>query len=270
MRALAVGYVAALVAIPLGALAIAGIREGPRAILSALGRAEIRDALALTLAIAAAVAVVNALIGTLTAFVLVRCRFPGRRVFDALIDLPGMIPPFVAGVAMSVVLGSGLVGLGPFRWPADAPRPLPPIVLLAPLLFVTYPIVVRTVEPALRLADREAENDARAVGAGAGPIRRRNLLPAILPAVVSGALATLARAAGEFGAVILLVDWRAGAARPAAVVLADSVNADRAGATALALLALAAALVVAAHATAAVRAARWIGGDRGAHPGSLA
>jgi sulfate transport system permease protein len=141
------------------------------------------------------VAAVNAVAGTALAWVLVRDRFPGRGLVNALIDLPFALPTIVAGLTLLALYGprsSVHVNLAYTRAG----------VVLA-LLFVTLPFVVRTVQPTLIELDREMEEAAASLGAGSFAIFRRIVLPNIFPAILSGVALALARAIGEFGSVVL-------------------------------------------------------------------
>jgi sulfate transport system permease protein len=153
-------------------------------------------ALKLTLVAAALVAVVNALAGTAIAWTLVRDRFPGQGLVNALVDLPFALPTIVAGLTLLALYGpnspSG-VNVAFTRW----------AVLMA-LLFVTLPFVVRTVQPVLLELDREMEDAAASLGAGRLATFRRIILPNILPAILSGVALAFARAVGEFGSLVLI------------------------------------------------------------------
>jgi sulfate transport system permease protein len=154
------------------------------------------SALAFTLAISLAAAAVNAVAGTLVAWVLVRDRFPGRRVVDALVDLPFALPTIVAGLTLLALYGrDSPVGID-LAYTRAA-------VLLA-LLFVTLPFVIRSVQPVLLELDREMEEAAASLGAAPRTIFRRIVLPGLRPAILGGAALAFSRAVGEFGAVVLL------------------------------------------------------------------
>ncbi len=147
------------------------------------------SALTFTLWVSLVVAAVNAVMGTLIAWVLVRDRFPGRRLVDVLIDLPFALPTIVAGLTLVAVYPDVRFT----RW----------AVLLA-LLFVTLPFVVRAVQPVLLALDREVEEAAASLGARPSTTFRRVILPSLLPAILSGAALAFARAIGEFGSVVLI------------------------------------------------------------------
>ena len=154
------------------------------------------SSLNLTIFVSAAVALVNAFAGTAIAWTLVRDRFPGQGVVNALVDLPFALPTIVAGLTLLALYGpnspSG-INVAFTRW----------AVLMA-LLFVTLPFVVRTVQPVLLELDREMEDAAASLGAGRFATFRRVVLPNILPAILSGVALAFARAVGEFGAVVLI------------------------------------------------------------------
>jgi sulfate transport system permease protein len=153
-------------------------------------------ALKLTLGASVVVAVVNAVFGTLIAWVLVRDSFRGQGLVDAVIDLPFALPTIVAGLTLLSLYGPrGPLGFSVAytRW----------AVLLA-LLFVTLPFVVRTVQPVLHELDREMEDAAASLGASSAAIFRRIVLPTIAPAILSGVALAFARAVGEFGSVVLI------------------------------------------------------------------
>ena len=153
-------------------------------------------ALELTLGLSLAVAAINAVAGTLIAWVLVRDRFPGQGLVNALVDLPFALPTIVAGLTLLALYGrTSPVGidLAYTRW----------AILLA-LLFVTLPFVVRAVQPVLLELDTEMEQAAVSLGASDAQVFGRIVLPNLMPAILSGAALGFARAVGEFGSVVLI------------------------------------------------------------------
>lgn len=198
-----IAYVALLVVLPLTALVAAGMAGGPLALRAALAGPVVRDALLLTVWTAALMAMVNAIAGTATAWVLVRYRFPGRRALSALVDLPFAIPTLVTGIMLAVLLGptrptgAWLGGLGLHVLYA------PPAIILA-LLFITMPFVVRAVEPVLRELDPAEEEAAHTLGASSWTAFRRVTLPALMPAIIAGTLQCFARALAEFGSIVVV------------------------------------------------------------------
>jgi sulfate transport system permease protein len=154
------------------------------------------SALRLTLGLSLVVALVNAVAGTAIAWTLVRDRFIGQGLVNALVDLPFALPTIVAGLTLLSLYGpKSPVGINAAftRWG-----------LLLALLFVTLPFVVRTVQPVLFELDREMEDAAASLGAGRVATFLRIILPSILPAILSGVALAFARAVGEFGAVVLI------------------------------------------------------------------
>jgi sulfate/thiosulfate transport system permease protein len=153
-------------------------------------------ALKLTLVASAAVALINAVMGTIVAWILVRDRFPGQSVVNALVDLPFALPTIVAGLTLLTLYGpTSRVGVD-VAFSRTA--------VLVALLFVTLPFVIRTVQPVLLELDREMEEAAASLGAGSFQIFRRVILPNLLPAILSGVALAFARAIGEFGALVLI------------------------------------------------------------------
>ena len=186
-----VGYLSLVVLLPLAALvAEAGNFS------AAVTNPESIAALKLTLVLAVGVALIDAIVGTATAWVLVRDDFRGKALLNAIIDLPFALPTIVAGLTLLALYGprsSVHVNLAYTRAG----------VVLA-LLFVTLPFVVRTVQPTLIELDREMEEAAASLGASPFGVFRRIVLPNLVPAVLSGVALAFARAIGEFGSVVLI------------------------------------------------------------------
>jgi sulfate/thiosulfate transport system permease protein len=189
-------YLGLIVVLPLTAVVWRSSRDGWGGFWRAATQPQALAALRLTLTVALAVAAVNAVMGTVIAWVLVRDRFPGKRVVNALIDLPFALPTIVAGITLLALYGQSSpvgVDLGYTR----------PGVLLA-LAFVTLPFVVRSVQPVLMTMEPDMEEAARCLGAGPLTSFRRVVLPTIAPALLAGAALAFARAVGEFGSVVIL------------------------------------------------------------------
>jgi sulfate/thiosulfate transport system permease protein len=189
-------WLSLIVLIPLAAVVARATDGGFDAFWSAVTSPQAVAALQLTLVASLVVAAINAVAGTLVAWVLVRDDFRGRRIVNALIDLPFALPTIVAGITLLALYGpNGPLGVNVVATKAA--------VLLA-LLFVTLPFVVRSVQPVLMELDREMEEAALSLGAGARTTFLRVILPNLVPAVVSGAALGFARAVGEFGSVVLI------------------------------------------------------------------
>ena len=185
-----------IVLIPLAAVVARSTDGGLGAFLDAVSGRQAVASLKLTLLISIAVAAINAVAGTLVAWVLVRDRFRGRGIVNALIDLPFALPTIVAGITLLALYGpnspSGIDVVGT-RW-----------AIVMALLFVTLPFVVRSVQPVLMELDREMEEAAVSLGAGSLTVFRRIVFPNLVPAILSGAALGFARAVGEFGSVVLI------------------------------------------------------------------
>ena len=192
---LVVLWLSLLVVLPLAAVVGHAFDNGWTGFWSEVTRRESLDALRLTIGLALAVALVNGVMGTLVAWVLVRDRPRGAGLFEMVIDIPFALPTVVAGLVMLVVYGSDGVGpdlLG--TWTG----------LFITLLFVTLPFTVRTVQPVLLDLDRDAEQAAASLGAAPATVFRRIVLPQIVPAVASGATLSFARALGEYGSLVFI------------------------------------------------------------------
>lgn len=196
-------YVAVLVALPLSALATAGLAHGLDGLWKAVSSPVAADALLLTLWTGALTALVNAVCGTATAWVLVRFRFPGRKVLQALVDLPFAIPTLVTGVMLVLLLGPTRPAGRWFGSHGIEVLFAPPAIIFA-LLFITVPFVVRAVEPVLAELDPAEEEAARTLGAGDWAVVRRVILPALVPAIGVGALQSFARSIAEFGSIVVV------------------------------------------------------------------
>ena len=187
----------------------------------------------MTLVASLLVAAIGAVMGTLMAWVLVRDRFPGKRLVNSLIDLPFALPTIVAGLTLIALYGPD----SPFGVHLAFTRAA---VVLA-LLFVTLPFVVRSVQPVLIELDREVEEAAASLGSSNATTFRRVILPALRPAIVSGAALAFARAMGEFGSLVLI----AGKVQIASIVIyADVESGDPQSAASLSIVLLAVSLVV--------------------------
>lgn len=194
--ALGTAYLSLVVLLPLAAVALESAAQGAGGFWDAVSGPQAQAALTFTIGVSIAVAAVNAVIGTLIAWVLVRDDFRGKKVVDALIDLPFALPTIVAGLTLLALYGPK----GPAPFDVGFARTG---VALA-LLFVTLPFVVRAVQPTLMELDRDMEQAAASLGASPATIFRRIVLPNLMPAIVTGAGLSFARALGEFGSVVLI------------------------------------------------------------------
>jgi sulfate transport system permease protein len=189
-------FLSLIVLIPLAAVVWKSNQHGPGAFWDAVTTPDAWAALKLTIGASFLVALINLVMGTLIAWVLVRDRFPGKSVVDTLIDLPFALPTIVAGLVLLSLYGT------------DSPLGLNLAYtrtgVVVALLFVTLPFVVRTVQPVLLELDKDMEQAAASLGAGNFVISRRIILPNLLPAMLSGTALAFTRAIAEFGSTVLI------------------------------------------------------------------
>lgn len=204
LRTAAATYLMLFVGVPVLVIAIQGVRFGPVEFWQSITRPEAFTALRLSITTAALAALINTMMGVLTAYVLVVYRFPGKGIFNTLIDLPFAIPTIVTGVMLVLLYGPQTV-VGAFFQKTFGMKFIydtPGIVLC--LLFVGYPFVIRTVQPVLLSMEANQTEAAQTIGASDWLTFRRVIFPAIRPAVLTGAMLSFARSLGEFGAVIVV------------------------------------------------------------------
>ncbi len=148
-------------------------------------------------------ALINAVFGFIVAWVLVRYRFPGKRLIDALVDLPFALPTAVAGIALTAVYASN-GWIGRHLEPLGIKVAFTPLGVVVALTFIGLPFVVRTVQPVLEEMERELEEAAASLGANRLQVVSRVILPAVLPSLITGFALSFARALGEYGSVIFI------------------------------------------------------------------
>jgi sulfate transport system permease protein len=220
-----------IVVLPMAALLWASKRRGAQGFWEVVSGGEAVAALKLSFVLAVVVTLINAVLGTITAWVLVRDDFRGKSLVNAVIDLPFALPTIVAGLTLLALYGpSSPIGI-------DIAFTRTAIALS--LLFVTLPFVVRTVQPVLHELDRDAEEAARSLGASEGRVFRSVVLPALLPGILSGVALAFARAMGEIGAVVLVSGNLPFKTEVASVFIFNRVQSgDAAGASAVATVLL--------------------------------
>jgi len=197
---LSVGFVTTfltvLVALPIAALIWEATSEGSQSFWDAVSSPEAVAALKLTLVASLGVSVLNAVLGTITAWVLVRDDFRGKALVNAIIDLPFALPTIVAGLTLLALYGP--------TSPIDINVAFTRTAIVLCLMFVTLPFVVRTVQPVLEELDPEVEQAAHSLGASQLTTFRRVVLPNILPGILSGVALAFAKAVGEFGSLVII------------------------------------------------------------------
>jgi sulfate/thiosulfate transport system permease protein len=233
----ATGYLSVIVLLPLAAVVLRSTDAGLDGFWRAIANPQAVAALELTFGISALVVLINAVMGTAIAWVLVRDDFRGKAIVNALIDLPFALPTIVAGLTLLALYGP--------RGPIGVDVAYTKAALVLSLLFVTLPFVVRTVQPVLLELDAEMEEAARSLGAGALDVFRRVVFPNLLPAILSGAALAFARAVGEFGAVVLISGNQPFETEVASVYIFGQIESDNVtGAAAVSVLLLAISLLV--------------------------
>jgi sulfate transport system permease protein len=204
-----VAYLSLLVLLPLAGLFAKASTLPAAEIWHAVANPRAASAFAVSFGGAALAAAVNLPVGLLLAWVLTRYRFPGRRLLDGLIDLPFALPTAVAGIALTTLYApTGWIGGLVEPWAITIAYTRLGIVVA--LVFVGLPFVVRSVQPVLQGLDRAVEEAALTLGARAGQSFRRVILPALLPAALTGSALAFARGLGEYGSVIFIAGNRPG------------------------------------------------------------
>jgi sulfate transport system permease protein len=196
-------YLGLIVIIPLAAAFLTAAKLPLTEWLQVLLTPRVLAAFRLSLLASLAASLLNCLFGLLIAWVLTRYEFPGRRLFDALVDLPFALPTAVAGIALATLYG-------PHGWVGRLLAPLgirvafTPLGVVLALTFIGLPFAVRTLQPVLADLDQDLERAADTLGAGPFLVFRRIVLPALLPAIITGGALSFSRALGEYGSVIFI------------------------------------------------------------------
>jgi len=196
-------YLSLIVIIPLAALALRPWEIGLDGVIRTLTDPRVAAALKLSFGLSFLAALVNAPLGLLIAWTLVRYEFPGRRLLDALVDLPFALPTAVAGIALTTLYApTGLLGAQFEK--IGLKTAYSPLGIFIALVFIGLPFVVRSIQPVLQDLDREVEEAARTLGATDLQRISRVVIPTLLPAIISGVTLAFARAVGEYGSVIFI------------------------------------------------------------------
>jgi sulfate transport system permease protein len=220
-----IAYLGLIILIPLAALFLKAAGIGWGQWREILGSPRVIAAAKLTFGLSAAAAALNVVLGLLVTWVLVRYRFPGRRMLDAMVDLPFALPTAVAGITLTAIYGktgwigsqiaaaagwvkhtwqpTGWIGEQVNAW-ADFGAAYSPLGIFIALTFIGFPFVVRTLQPVMEDLGHEIEEAAAMLGAGRWTVFRRVILPLLLPALITGFTLAFARAIGEYGSVIFI------------------------------------------------------------------
>lgn len=203
LRSLSFFYLGFLVILPIIAISTEAFRGGLVNLLRQITLPAALFSLKLTFLMAVIMVVINIITGTAAAYVLVRCRFPLKNIINALVDIPFAIPTVVTGMMLVILYGPAstlgtLFGKHGIQVIYDKPG-----IILA-LIFVTFPFVVRSVQPVLMELDKDMEEAAYTLGASRFTTFRRVVLPALMPAILTGAALSFSRALGEFGSIVIV------------------------------------------------------------------
>ena len=196
-------WLSLIVLLPLSAAFLVAARLPADQWLHVLGSPRVLAAFRLSVTASALGAALNAVFGLLIAWVLTRYQFPGRRLLDALVDLPFALPTAVAGIALTTLYAPN-GWLGKLLAPMGIKVAFTPLGVAVALAFIGLPFVVRTLQPVLADIDRDLERAAETLGAGPLLVFRRVVFPALLPALITGSALAFSRALGEYGSVIFI------------------------------------------------------------------
>ena len=224
-------YLTLIVALPIAALVFESTNAGARGFWEVVSSPEAVAALKLTLWTSIAVALLNGVLGTITAWVLVRDSFLGKALVNAVIDLPFALPTIVAGLTLLALYGP--------QSPLGVNIAFTTTAIVLAMLFVTLPFVVRTVQPVLIELDEEMEQAAKSLGATELQTFRRVVFPNILPGILSGVALAFAKAVGEFGSLVIITGNLPYKTQVSSVFIFSRIESgDRAGAAAVAVVLL--------------------------------
>ena len=231
-------YLGLIVIIPLAAAFLTAAKLPLAQWLHVLLAPRVLAAFRLSILASLAAALLNAAFGLLIAWVLTRYEFPGRRLFDALVDLPFALPTAVAGIALAALYGPN-GWLGRLLAPLGIKVAFTPLGVVLALTFIGLPFAVRTLQPVLADLDLDLERAADTLGAGPFMVFRRIIFPALLPAIITGAALSFSRALGEYGSVIFIAGNMPMKSEIAPLLIVTKLEQyDYAGATAIAVVML--------------------------------
>ena len=231
-------YLSLIVLIPLSALFFKTATLGWDGFIEVATGERVLASLRVTFVTSFAAAVANAFFGLVVAWVLVRYTFPGKRIVDALVDLPFALPTAVAGIVLATLYAPN-GWLGQYFAAHDIKVAYTPLGIVVELTFIGLPFVVRTVQPVLADVEAEVEEAAASLGAGRWDVFRRVIFPAVFPALLTGFALAFARAIGEYGSVIFIAGNMPYISEIAPLLIVAKLEQyDYAGATAIAVLML--------------------------------
>jgi len=232
-------YLSLVVLVPLAALVLKSVSVGWEEFWASAASPRVVAAYKLTFGASLAAATINAVFGFIVAWTLVRYPMPAKRFIDALVDLPFALPTAVSGIALTAVY-SQHGWIGRYVEPLGIKAAFSPLGIVIALVFIGLPFVVRTLQPAIEEIDRETEEAAASLGASRLQTFRRVILPAVLPALMTGFALSFARALGEYGSVVFISGNMPMRTEIASLLIISKLEQyDVAGATAIATVMLA-------------------------------
>lgn len=253
-------YLSLIVLIPLSALFFKTATLGWGGFWDVVTGDRVVASLRVTFLTSFAAAVINAFFGLVVAWVLVRYTFPGKRIIDALVDLPFALPTAVAGITLATLYAPN-GWLGQYFAAHDIKVAYTPLGIVVALTFIGLPFVVRTVQPVLADVEAEVEEAAASLGAGRWDVFRRVIFPAVFPALLTGFALAFARAIGEYGSVIFIAGNMPYISEIAPLLIISKLEQyDYAGATAIAVAMLLISFVL----LLAINVLQWWTSRRGA------
>ncbi len=237
-------YLSIIVLIPLGAIFISTASLSWQGFWAAVTSPRVLASYRLTFGASLVAALVNAVFGLLTAWVLVRYRLPGKRIIDALVDLPFALPTAVAGITLaSVYAPTGWIGR--FLEPLGIRVAYTPLGVVVAMTFIGLPFVVRTVQPVLEELEKDVEEAAACLGADRLQTFTRVIFPALFPSLLTGFALAFARGVGEYGSIIFIAGNMPMVSEITPLLIITKLEQyDYAGATAIAAVMLGASFLV--------------------------
>ncbi|MBU6239035.1 MAG: sulfate ABC transporter permease subunit CysT [Planctomycetes bacterium] len=237
-------YLALIVLIPMAALFWKSLSMDFKEFLATLANPRVQASFRLTFGASLVAAVVNLIFGAIAAWSLTRYQFPGKGLLNALVDLPFAMPTAVSGIALMTIFSpTGL--LGSWLFPLGIKTSISPLGVVIALVFIGFPFVVRTLQPAIEDLDREAEMAAASLGASRWQTFYRVTVPSLLPAAVTGFTLAFARALGEYGSVVFIAGNLPMKTEIASLLIISRIDEnDIAGASAVAMVLLVLTLVI--------------------------
>lgn len=241
------GMLSIVVLLPIGALLLQGAHFGLSNVLAVVARERVQAALLLSFKLSLLAAIFNLVFGVVLAWVLVRYRFPGKRLLDAAVDLPFALPTAVAGIALTALYAPN-GAFGSLTQSLGLKIAYTQAGIFIALVFVGLPFVTRTVQPVVEEIDREIEEASATLGASRLHTLRHVILPMLTPAALTGFALALARAVGEYGSVIFIagnIPLRTEIAPLLIVIQLEEFNYDAAAAIGIAMLVISFAMLLA-------------------------